>query len=323
MTVTSIYTLTQIKQALAGLDPVQAIKDGFAACSRGRAVVPPVGELVFEKPPGDTHIKYGYIKEDPFFVVKIASGFYDNPSMGLPSSSGLMLVFSQTTGMVESILLDEGYLTDLRTALAGRIAAEYLAPKQVDCIGVLGAGIQARMQVEQLKAVTPCRQVVAWGRNPERLERYARDMSALGFTVHATTDIHTLTDQCRLIVTTTPSTHPLLMAEQIRPGTHITAMGADAPHKQELDSQILARADRVVADSLAQCRERGEIHKALKAGVMDDSCVVELGHVIDGTAPGRTSPEQITVADLTGVAVQDIKIATAALQALRAAQEDR
>jgi len=100
--------------------------------------------LIFEKPPGDTHIKYGYIKGDPFFVIKIASGFYENPTLGLPSSSGLILVFSQTTGIVESILLDEGFLTDLRTALAGRIVAKYLAPGQIDCIGVVGTGIQAR-----------------------------------------------------------------------------------------------------------------------------------------------------------------------------------
>ena len=312
-----IYTLAQIKQAVAGLDLSRAIEEGFIAYSEGRVVVPPVGELIFKKPPGDTHIKYGYIKGDPFFVIKIASGFYDNPALGLPSGSGLMLVFSQTTGIVESILLDEGFLTDLRTALAGRIAAKYLAPSQIDCIGVVGTGLQARMQVDYLKTVTPCRKVVAWGRHPEHLQAYKKDMEHLGFQVRTTQEIQTVGDSCNLIVTTTPARDPLLLTDHIRPGTHITAMGSDTADKQELAAAILSRADRVVADSIAQCGQRGEIHKALEAGLLRIENVVELGQVINDKTLRRTSEDQITVADLTGVAVQDVQIATAVVQTLQ------
>jgi len=317
MHVAHIYTLDQIKQAIAGLDLSRAIEEGFVAYSHDRVVVPPVGELIFEKPPGDTHIKYGYIKGDPFFVIKIASGFYENPTLGLPSSSGLILVFSQTTGIVESILLDEGFLTDLRTALAGRIVAKYLAPGQIDCIGVVGTGIQARMQVDYLKTVTTCRQVVAWGRHPERLQAYKKDLERLGFKVRTTQEIQTLGSNCNLIVTTTPAREPLLSIDHIRPGTHITAMGSDTADKQELDAAILSRADRVVADSIAQCRQRGEIHKALEAGLLQIEKVVELGQVIADKTLRRTSEDQITVADLTGVAVQDVQIATGVVQALK------
>jgi ornithine cyclodeaminase len=317
MHVAQIYTLTQIKQAVTGLDLSQAIEEGFIAYSEGRVVVPPVGELIFEKPPGDTHIKYGYIKGDPFFVIKIASGFYENPALGLPSGSGLMLVFSQTTGIVESILLDEGFLTDLRTALAGRIAAKYLAPRKINCIGVVGTGIQARMQVDYLKTVTPCRKVLAWGRHPEHLQAYKKDMEQLGFYVRTTQEIQTVGDSCNLIVTTTPAREPLLSIDHIRPGTHITAMGSDTADKQELDAAILSRADCVVADSIAQCGQRGEIHKALDAGLLRIENVVELGQVIRDKTLGRTSNAQITVADLTGVAVQDVQIAAAVVQALQ------
>lgn len=312
-----IYTLDQIKQAVAGLDLSRAIEEGFIAYSEGRVVVPPVGELIFEKPPGDTHIKYGYIKGDPFFVIKIASGFYENPALGLPSGSGLMLVFSQTTGIVESILLDEGFLTDLRTALAGRIAAKYLAPSQIDCIGVVGTGIQARMQVDYLKTVTPCRKVIAWGRDPGHLQAYKKEMEHLGFHVRTTQEIQTVGDGCNLIVTTTPAREPLLLADHIRAGTHITAMGSDTADKQELDAAILSRADIVVADSIAQCGQRGEIHKALEAGLLRIETVVELGQIISDKTLGRTSEDQITVADLTGVAVQDVQIATAVVQTLQ------
>ncbi len=314
----NIYTLEQIRQAVSGLDLSRAVEEGFVAYSRGNVVVPPVGELIFEKPPGDTHIKYGYIKGDPYFVIKIASGFYENPALGLPSSSGLMLVFSQATGIIDSILLDEGFLTDLRTALAGRIVAKYMAPEKIDCIGVLGAGIQARMQVEYLKAVTPCRQVVAWARHPQRLQDYRKDMENLGFQVQTTHDIQTLTSGCNLIITATPARKPLLFWNQIRPGTHITAMGSDTADKQELDTEILARADIVVADSISQCQCRGEIHKALSAGLLQVNKIVELGRVVADKTLRRTSPDQITVADLTGVAVQDVQIATALVQALKA-----
>ena len=313
---TQIYTLDQIKQARRTIDVAPLIEAGFAAYSEGKVVVPPVGELSFIDPPGDTHIKYGYIKDDDSFVVKIASGFYDNPGLSLPSNSGLMLVFSQKTGILQAILLDEGFLTDVRTAVAGMIAAKYLAPENVDAIGIVGTGIQARMQAAELKAVTTCRKMIVWGRHEDKLDAYRRDMEQEGFHVETTTDAARVAAGCNLIVTSTPSQVPLLMADQIRPGTHITAMGADTPAKQELDPQILARADLVVADSIPQCLERGEIAKTIEAGWLEKDRIVELGSIIKGHARGRTDDSQITVADLTGVAVQDIQIAKAVCSAL-------
>lgn len=306
-----IFNLEQIKSACKNLSFMEQIERGFAAYSRGEVIVPPVGELSFKAPPGDTHIKYGYIKNSDSFVIKIASGFYDNPKQGLPSNSGLMLVFSQKTGVLQAVLLDEGYLTDVRTAVAGQIAAKYLAPSTVSAIGILGTGIQARMQVSYLKEITSCRQVVAWGRSDENLFAYKEAMENDGFHVQTTTIAAEVAQNCNLLITATPSQQPLLLEEMIQPGTHITAMGSDTSLKQELDTGILQKADLVVADSIPQCLERGEISKALLDKKITAGQVVELGNIINGNASGRSSAEQITIADLTGVAVQDMQIAKA------------
>jgi ornithine cyclodeaminase len=312
-----VVPLAEIKKALAAVDPLPLIEEGFAAYSRGEVVVPPVGELCFTDPPGDVHIKYGYIKRDDHYVVKIASGFYDNPRLGLPSGGGLMLVFSQKTGVLEAILLDEGYLTNLRTAVAGAVVAKYLAPKKVTAVGVVGAGVQGRMQLDWLRRVRKFETAVVWGINEDELEAYRRDMESPGLDIRTTLRAEEVPASANLIVTCTPSRTPLLRAEWIRPGTHITAVGSDTAEKQELDPGILAKADRVVVDSLSQSELRGEVYKAVSAGVLSRGRLVELGSVVaDGTL-GRASESEITVADLTGVAVQDIQISKAVWQALR------
>lgn len=277
--------------------------------------MPPVGELLLEK--GEVHIKYGYFEQDEHYVIKIASGFYDNPQIGLPSGNGLMLLFDQRTGELVSILLEEGYLTDVRTAVAGAIAAKHLAPENVRRIGIVGTGIQARLQLSYLKNVTPCREVLVWGRGEGRLADYRRDMEEENFAVEATQNAADVLRTCNLVVTTTPATTPLLWAADLQSGTHITAVGSDTPLKQELDSAILGSADVIVADSIAQCLERGEIFKAVQSGRINEDSLIELGDVIAGKAAGRISEDHITVADLTGVAVQDIKIASAVYEALR------
>ena len=287
-----IIELPEIEKALDGLDVLPLIEAGFVAYSEGRAVVPPVGELILEE--GETHIKYGFIRGEPWYVVKLASGFYKNPERALPSGDGMMLLFSQATGQPVATLLDHGHLTDVRTAAAGAIGARYLAPSRVERIGIAGTGVQARLQAQHLKPVTGCRSILAWGRSDEKRDAYRGDMEAEGFDVAVTRDPAELA-ACTLIVTTTPATDPLVNASDIRPGTHISAMGSDAPHKQELDPRILSRASLVVADSRAQCRERGEIARALDAGAISPDQVTELGDVIAGKVPRRTSDDQLSL----------------------------
>jgi ornithine cyclodeaminase len=306
-----VVPLAEIREALAAIDPLPLIESGFAAYSRGEVVVPPVGELVFDDPPGDVHIKYGYIRGDDFYVIKIASGFAENPNRGLPSGDGLMLVFNQKTGVLEAVLLDQGYLTNLRTAAAGAVVAKYLAPRRVTAVGIVGAGVQGRMQLEWLKRVRSFDEAVVWGLDEGELEAFRRDMEGPGLRIRTTLRAEEVAAAANLIVTCTPSTRPLLEAGWIRPGTHITAVGSDTAAKQELDPAILARADRIVVDSLSQSELRGEVFRAVSAGALGRDRLVELGRVVEDAGLRRASDAETTVADLTGVAVQDIQISKA------------
>lgn len=309
---TQVLAWSEIEKKLVGLDVVGAMEAAFDAFSQGLALIPPVGELVFDDPPGDVHIKYGCLKQGTHYVVKIASGFYDNPKLGLASCQGMMLLFDQKTGVPAAVLLDEGRLTDIRTGAAGGAVAKHLAPKNVQAIGVLGAGIQARMQLKYLLDVTPCRKVVIWNRSEANAQSLVKDLESMGYEPEIVSNPKDVALTANLIVTTTPSREPLLQADWIQPGTHITAVGSDTAEKQELDPQILKSAV-VVSDSLSQSESRGEIYRAVEAGALNRSDVVELGDVIGGRATGRSCAESITVADLTGVAVQDLAIATAVI----------
>ena len=306
----------EIASVLPHIDLVTPIKEGFVAYSSGRAMLSPVGELPM--PAGEVHIKSGFIGGEAHFVVKVATGFYGNPARGLSSSNGLFAIFDAECGAPVAILLDEGRLTDIRTAIAGAIAAECLAPANVTAVGVLGAGTQARLQLEYLKPITKCRRAVVWARRREAAERYCHDLACAGFDVVLADEPAEVAQRANLIVTATPSAAPVLHADDIRPGTHITAIGADSPGKNELDPLLLARADLLVADSLAQCRERGDIAHALEARCLREDKIVELGTILSGETRGRTQMDQITIADITGVAVQDLKIAQAVYSAVMA-----
>ena len=306
-----IITLSEIKSVIqknSAVDLIRTIEEGFVMYSQKKVVVPPVGYLGFKHPPGDVHIKYGYIEGDDYYVIKIASGFYNNPAMGLNTGNGMMLLFSQKTGETLSILLDEGYLTDIRTAAAGAVAAKYLAPSKISCIGIVGTGVQARLQLEYLKTITDSRDVIVWGRSEDKLAAYKSDLSLKEFSITTTSDIRFLTSRCNLIVTTTPSRKALLMSAHILPGTHITAMGADAEGKQEIDPMLFVKADIIVADSKDQCIDHGDIGYAVTNEIIDPSKIFELGEVIENKNLRRKNDQQITIADLTGVAIQDIQI---------------
>ncbi len=305
----------KILDIVSQIDLIKIIEEGFSKYSAGKVVVPPVGEMLFSDPPGEVHIKYGYIQDDNYYVIKIASGFYENSKLGLSSSNGLMLLFDQQNGLLKSILLDEGHLTNLRTAAAGAVVARYLAPKEIKQIGIFGAGVQGKLQLAYLKDITSCRNVMVWGINQKELNAYKAEMSQLGFKVRITQDSQTITKSCNFIVCATPSTTPLIQANQVLPGTHISAVGSDTPEKQELDAEILKKADLIVADSISQCQSRGEIFHALKNDYIELNEVIELGQIINREKQGRTSDDQISIADLTGVAVQDIQIAKAVYEA--------
>jgi len=298
---------------------IDAVEEAFAALGRGEVTQPPPIGLDIPPVDAEIHVKGAHIHGAEHFVFKLVSGFYRNPDIGLPMASGLVLVFDANNGQPAGLLFDNGYLSDVRTGAAGAVVARHLAPREVRKVAVIGAGMQARMQLRALARVRELPAVSIWNRHPERAQQCAAEMAdELDLDVQAVARIEDAVEGANLIVTVTLARDPLLRAEWIGPGTHITAVGSDGPDKQELDVEVLARADLVVADRLAQCVELGEIHHAVDAGRLQADDCVELGAIAAGQAPGRASDEQITVADLTGVGVQDAAIAGATLQAARA-----
>lgn len=304
-----IITKPEIVELLNKNQFENRVKKGFISYSNKQAVIPPVGELLFKEPPGEVHIKYGYIINEKYYVVKIASGFPENNDIGLSNSQGIMLLFNQKSGKVESILLDDGYLTDVRTAIAGKICAEQFS-NDIKSIGIIGNGIQARLQLKYLLDYTLCRDVMIWGRNPEHLKRYKKSIEELGFNAKIASSISKLSDICNIIIMATSSNKPLFLKEHLKPGMHITALGADTKLKRELGPGVLSSADLIIADSIEQCKHRGEIYHSLYEGDICINDIVELGNILDKTSMGRKHENDITIADLTGVAVQDVSIAS-------------
>lgn len=307
-------------ERLISVDPdaAKAVRDAYVAISDGRANVPPVGYLGFPAARGDCHIKYGHIAGDEVFAVKIASGFYDNPSRGLPSSTGLVLVFSALTGQTEAVLNDEGYLTDLRTGLGGAVATLALCRPNARRFLIVGSGTQAFWLARSIRLLLPEAEIAVWGRSPDRARDVVRDLAKVGVPAQVQPDLETGCRAADAIITATPSPAPLVKSDWVQPGCHITALGADSPGKQELESALVARADLRVADMLSQCLDHGEFATAHAAGLIGAADCVELGAVLSGKSPGRRSPQDITIADLTGVATQDIAMARTVLARAKA-----
>ena len=306
-----ILTETDLRRLVPlDLAAVDCIEDAFRALATQAVAMPPVLRLDIPEHRGEVDVKTAYVPGIDHFAIKISPGFFDNPTLGLPSTNGMMVVLSARTGLVQALLLDNGYLTDVRTAAAGAVAARHLARQDAESAAILGAGMQARMQLRALALVRPLTRATVWARDAAKARAFADEMTAaLGFPV---TTAVTPEAQADVIVTTTPAESPILASAP--PGSHITAMGSDAGHKNEIAPDLLAAA-HYVADRLSQTRALGELHHSPLAG----SEFPELGQVIAGIAPGRTSDRQITLADLTGTGIQDTAIAALALARARAA----
>jgi ornithine cyclodeaminase len=317
-----MLTESELRKSV-GLDVVSlaTIEQAFADLANGHVTIPPPMAIEFPTSDGEIHIKSAYLHGKDAFAIKIASGFYRNTERGQPTASGMMVLVSSETGFLEAIFLDNGYLTQLRTALAGAIAAKYFARKKLGTVGIIGAGTQGRYQLRAVQLVRQFNKGVIFDRVPSLATEYANEMSSeLGLTVTPAESVSEVVHESDLVVTSTPSRRPFLMLEHIHPGIHITAMGADGPGKQELDPQILGHADRLGCDSKQQCFRLGELQHGLKHGtITEQSTIVELGEVITGQKPGRQHEDEVTVCDLTGVGVQDTAIALFAYNLARQA----
>ena len=313
----TILTENEIRSCVR-LDPeaLEVVAQGFTKLAQGHATLPPILRVDVPENRGEVDVKTAYIHGLDRFAIKIASGFLDNYKLGFPTGSGMMVLVSALTGFPEAILLDNGYLTDVRTGAAGGIAAQYLARENIETAGVVGAGMQARYQIHALKLVRDFQRLLVYSILPEECEAYAQEMrEELGVEVLIAGSVQEVVEECDTLVTATPAREPYLRAAWLHPGLHITCMGSDAEHKQELHPDVFARADRIVCDRKSQCFRLGELHHALEAGVLSESePITELGELTSGSAPGRQSENEITICDLTGVGVQDTQIALLAYE---------
>ncbi|MDX1615325.1 MAG: cyclodeaminase [Candidatus Promineifilaceae bacterium] len=316
MTIT-ILTESEIRQCV-DLDQqaLAAVADGFTRLANDQAVMPPIMRIDVPENNGEVDIKSAYLKGLDGLAVKMSSGFFDNKKLGLPSLGGMMILLSTRTGFPLALLLDNGYLTDVRTGLAGALAARYLAPAAPKTVGVIGAGTQARYQVRSLQLVRNFERVLVYDHAPDGADAYAEEMGPLlGLSVEAAESVEAVVRQSDVLLTTTPAKQPFVQAAWVHPGMHITAMGSDAEEKNELQPEVLGRADLLVCDRKSQVFRLGEHHHALEAGVIsEETPVVELGELTAGRHQGRSAAEQITVCDLTGTGVQDTAIALLAYQ---------
>ena len=296
----------------------EAVADAFRALHRGEATLPSVISVPFEGPDGVAHIKAGHLHDDAVWTVKVSGDF--DPGDGRPVlHSGLMLVLSALDGTLVGVLADNGYLTELRTGAAGAIAADLLSRPDAATLAIVGAGSQARFQLEALCGVRSIDRVRVASRSAERAQAFVDEVDELGLAGRLCGSVEEAVRGADIVITATPSTRPLVDAEWLDAGTHVTAVGSDEPGKQELAPEVLARAGVVAVDDRRQAASFGELHHAVDAGLRTAEEVVTLGELLEGVAQGRTGAEEITVADLTGVGVQDAAIAALVLrEAIRA-----
>ncbi|QUW22551.1 cyclodeaminase [Sporosarcina sp. Marseille-Q4063] len=315
-----IFTEEEIRSSVKfGPEVVAVVEDAFTQLATKKVIMPPIMRVDVEENNGEVDVKTAYITGKDVFALKVSSGFFNNPQLGLPSANGFMALISTITGQPEAFLLDNGYLTEIRTAAAGAVAAKYLAKEQVTTVGVIGTGAQARYQMKALKTVRDFKEILVYGRSEQNVKDFQKEMeSALNVKVIATNNPEQIVRDSEIVVTTTPAKEPIIKAEWLHPGLHITAMGSDAETKQELEADVLKNADRYVCDVQSQCATLGELHHAVKQGIFyETDQVIELGEITAGKVPGRLHDEEVTVCDLTGTGIQDTAIAIFAFELLK------
>jgi ornithine cyclodeaminase len=297
-----ILNLPEIQQTLRYGEIIDRMRDALTAYSRGECDTPMPMHLDLAGA-AEVHMKSSYRRGGSYFALKIAATFPQNAVRGLPVGNGMMLLCSAETGERVAFLADDGHLTDVRTAAVAAMLARELGRKD-RVLGILGAGIQARLTARLHAEVLPLDRVVIWGRSEERAAICAREIAGIApeSDVEVAGSPADVAREARLIVTCTAARTPLLQAGEIEPGTHISAVGSDSPGKQELDPAILRGASLLLADSRRQCERLGELQHATEQVAR----AVEIGEFCERR---ESYPGGITVCDFTGLGVEDLYIA--------------
>jgi len=308
---TRLLTRDQVRGLMAMPEVIAAVEGAFRAFSAGEVEQPPYMGLHLSQPGAEIDFKAGYHAGMERVSLKASSGgFRDNPvRLGLPNGMGTVLLFDGRSGALVCAM-DGSLLTGFRTGAAGAVSVRALARDESRVLAMIGTGNQARMQVRAIREVMEVARIHAWGRSPAGLAAFKAEVEAeFGLPVIPADSAQAAVAEADVVITTTRASGVVLRAGWLRPGTHVVAIGADQTGKQELDPEIFRHA-RIIADSRAQCMDKGEVQHALRAGIVS-AIHAELGEVLLGRAPGRERRDQITLFDSTGMAIQDT--ATAAL----------
>lgn len=307
-----VFDRTAIEGAVTTQLVLDTVRDALIAHAEGRTSVPPPLHMAFPEADGDCHVKAGWITGAANFTVKIATGFYGNPVLGIPSNHGLVCVVSARTGQMRALLDDRGLLTAWRTAAAGALVTHAMARPDATTLAVFGTGEQARLQATWLAGLRTISTVLVHGRSPDKANALCEQLHARGLDARpAVTQDAAAAD---MVITTTPATSPVLNAAHVREGAHVTGIGTDMPHKNELPPALFHRARLIATDDHTQCLDHGDFGHAVRAGATGQNSDVAAGELLKG--PVDRPEAAITVADLTGVGALDAALASAVLDQL-------
>ncbi|ETA49375.1 ornithine cyclodeaminase family protein [Ponticoccus alexandrii] len=318
MTGTLLLTKEEVRGLLHMPDVIVAVEDAYRAYSGGDVDQPPYMGIHLSTEAAEIDFKAGYHRSGELVSLKASSGgFRDNPGrFGLPNGMGTVLLFNGTSGAL-SCVMDGSLLTGFRTGASGAVSVRALARPGARRLAAIGTGNQARMQIRAIREVMRIEAIDAWGRSPEGARAFAAEIEAeFGIPVTVAETAQKAVAEADVVVATTRASGVVLRAGWLRPGTHLVAIGADQPGKQELDPELFRNA-RVLVDAAAQCCEKGEVQHALRAGVVSGP-LDEIGKVLLGRKPGRETDDQITIFDSTGMAIQDNTTAAALLRQAKA-----
>ena len=313
----------ELKNLIRFEDVFNKTKRAYELYSKGLTITPPFTVFTIPENNGSVHFKCGYVPGEQYFAMKYSGAFYGNEKLGISNFLGLFIVFNAKTGEVEAVIDDKGFLTDYRTGVAGAIATSTLANPQSKTVAMIGTGVQARMQLFSLLKVMPNIETLqVWGRNKGRMTDYINEIKALypNINIIACENAKEAVSGADIIYTVTYSEEPIIKADWIKKGAHITAVGACEPNMQELDSKIFEMADIVAVDSLEACAKNGELHHALEDGYIDEERVFELGQAI--TSKIKRELTDITVCDLVGLGFQDAVIASCVMNEYNKQQQE-
>lgn len=306
---TLILSNSQVRGLINIPEVLKAVKNAFILYGRGVVQMPAKIYLHLDKYHGDFRAMPAYIESMEACGIKWVNVHPKNMRFGLPAVMATIILSDPRTGFPLAIM-DGTYITNLRTGAAGAIAAKCLARKNSSVVGMVGCGAQARTQLLALREVFKINFVRVWGNEPGCARRFLRDMRFLGIKMEIAGTISQCVKESDIVVTTTPARKPIVRPEWIRPGTHINAVGADAKGKEELEPVLLKRA-KIVIDDWQQASHSGEINVAVSRGIIGRKDVhATLGEILTGKKKGRVSKDEITIFDSTGLAIQDIAVAS-------------